>query len=231
MTSSVKSKQPQERLAAVKFSIAILVVAFGALSRTVMADASTQPALIEPSRNAPPAPRGYRWYIVRDWQHVYTGKASGVARGASVGEMFDTDELVFQQEVGDTLRQRNPRTPGEVSHILLPASFELPSDVQALRATPVPAALSANAATAFPPITLQKEDVPGGAPPGFTAYTFVLPGLVYTGTADGVRGDGTAFHLHGSGLRSRRAKRPGEASHILLPNGVSIPEALKRRSQ
>ena len=214
-----------------RFLTASSVAALVLLSHTFMAEASNQLPLIEPGHGTQPAPPGYRWYIIRDWEHVYTGKASGVARGASVHAAFDPDQLVFEQNVGDTLRQRSPRVPGEVSHVLLPVSFELPSELGALRADPVPSALAVKQSVDASQIAFVKEPLPPDAPEGYTAYTFVWPRLVFTGTATGIGGEGPAFHFFGSGLQMRHAARPGEPSHILLPSDAKLPATIRRRAQ
>lgn len=199
------------------------------LATTYMANASSQLPLIEPGQGPKPAPPGYRWYIVRNWKHVYTGKASMVQRGANVGPTFDPDELIFGEKAGDAIRQRDPRVPGEVSHILLPASYELPADVAALRAPPPPSSLPEKEKFDFSQVTFIEEPTPPGTPKGFTAYRFVLPRLVYTGTVDTLRGSRSAFVISGSGLRIRRAKYPGEASHVLVPSNIVLPDVLRRR--
>jgi hypothetical protein len=181
---------------------------------------AAQLPLIEPDRTVA-APQGYRWYVVRDWKHVYSGKASGVARGASLSPMFQPDELVFRQEVGDTLHRRMPRVAGELSHVLLPETFVLPPDLAGLKAKPLPATLFARASTVRSSIAL-RPDAEARAPAGFTAYTFVHPTLVLSGIATSISASNATFHLAGSQLSTRRALQLGEASHILVPNDITV---------
>lgn len=212
-----------------KVSVGIVAVMSTLLWCTSVGEARERLPLVELDKQPKPAPAGYQWYIVRDWQHVYAGKALGVARGETTHPTFAADELIFKQSANATLHRRRPRSPGEISHILLPVSFQLPPDVAALTVGPPPVEIPPKQAVDPSSMVFREEPLPPGTPAGYKAYTFVHPGLVYAGTATSLQGDASSFVLSGPDLTVRRAQRPGEASHVLLPAHIVLPAATLRR--
>jgi len=164
---------------------------------------------------------GYRWFVIRDRSHVFSGRASGVRSGEP--PLFVHDDLIFDCGAGENITQRLPNYAGEESHVLLRASFALPPQLAALNARRL-----ASAVPAFPAIAFEEEPLPDGAPSGYRSFAVTLPNAVYRGLLESIVERDGILLIAGPDL-SWRQSETGEVSHVLVPPGVEIPAAFRRR--